>query len=250
MISAVVLTKNEEKNIVDCLETLSFCDEIIVIDDKSEDRTVEIAKNKGAKVFVHSLNGNFSRQRNFGLEKATNDWVIFVDADERVTDELKTELIHLIKLGDRAEIVNGYFIKRRDIMWGKQLRFGETGSMRLLRLARKGAGNWIGNVHEEWRVKGPIGKLESLLNHYPHPTIASFLKEINFYTDLRARELYEQKVKTMWLIIIAYPVGKFLLNYVIRRGFLDGVPGFIVALMMSFHSFLVRAKLFLLWRKP
>lgn len=249
MISAVVLTKNEEKNIVDCLETLTWCDEILVIDDNSEDRTTEIAQKMGAKVFVHALEDNFSKQRNFGLQQAKNDWVLFVDADERVTSDLKNEITHLSKERGRDQQSNGYFVKRVDFMWGRELKHGETGSMKLLRLARKDAGAWEGAVHEKWKVKGKVGKLKNPLLHFPHQTITEFLQEINFYTTLRATELYQQGVKIQWHDIILYPKVKFIYNYFIKMGFLDDIPGLIVALLMSFHSFLVRGKLWLLWKK-
>lgn len=250
MVSAVVLTKNEEKNIVDCLETLVWCDEILVIDDNSEDRTVEIAQKMEAKVFAHSLNNDFSKQRNFGLSKAKGEWVLFVDADERVSTELRKEISDAISSRIwRKQNLCGFYIKRRDFMWGKELKHGETGNIKLLRLAKKDAGFWEGAVHEEWKVKGKTGELKNLLLHYPHQTIAQFLQEINFYTTLRTQELYQKRVKVRWHDIILYPKAKFIYNYFIRMGFLDGLPGFIFALIMSFHSFLVRGKLWLLWKK-
>lgn len=248
MISAVVLTKNEEKNIVDCLETLVWCDEALVIDDGSEDRTVEISKKMGASVFVRSLNKDFSQQRNFGLSRTKGEWVLFVDADERISPELAREIKYQIanrKNNDR----NGFYIKRRDFMWGRELKYGETGNIKLLRLARKDAGRWEGAVHEEWKIKGKTGELKNPLFHYPHQTISEFLKEINFYTDLRAKELYMSDIPIYWTSIILYPKLKFIYNYFIKAGFLDGLPGFIFALLMSFHSFLVRGKLWLLWKK-
>lgn len=250
MISAVVLTKNEEKNIVDCLETLAWCDEVLVIDDNSEDRTVEIAQKMRASVFVRSLNNDFSKQRNFGLQKAKNDWVLFVDADERVSAELCAEISDAISSQIwRKQNLCGFYTKRRDFMWGKELKHGEVGSIKLLRLAKKDAGVWEGAVHEEWKIKGKTDKLKNPLLHYPHQTIAEFLQEINFYTTLRAQELYQQGVKVRWWEIILYPKAKFFYNYFIKMGFLDGLPGFIFALIMSFHSFLVRGKLWLLWKK-
>lgn len=248
MISAVVLTKNEEKNIVDCLETLSWCDEVLVIDDGSEDRTAEIAQKMGAKVFVHALEDDFSKQRNFDLQQAQNDWVLFVDADERVSSELAREIKYQI-VNNKNKDMNGFYIKRRDFMWGRELRHGETGSIKLLRLAKKGAGVWEGAVHEEWKIKGKTGELKNPLLHYPHQTIVEFLQEINFYTTLRAQELYKKGVKVPWHDIILYPKAKFIYNYFIKMGFLDGLPGFIFALLMGFHSFLVRGKLWLLWKK-
>ncbi|MBI3070130.1 MAG: glycosyltransferase family 2 protein [Candidatus Levybacteria bacterium] len=248
MISAVVLTKNEEKNIVDCLESLAWCDEIIVVDDNSEDRTSEIAQKMGASVFVHSLDKDFSKQRNFALSKAKGEWVLFVDADERAASGLKEEIIHLTTVHDRGKELNGFFIRRRDFMWGKELKHGETGSIKLLRLARKDAGEWEGTVHEKWKIKGRVGELKNPLVHYPHQTIAEFLQEINFYTSLSAKQLYKNGIKVRWFDIILYPKAKFIYNYFIKLGFRDGLPGFIFAILMSFHSFLVRGKLWLLWK--
>lgn len=247
MISAVVLTKNEEKNIEACLASLSWCDEIVVIDDHSHDNTVTLAKKHGAKVFSHDMKGDFSRQRNYGLEKATGEWVLFIDADERVSSALWYEIMEYTN--NPLVSYAGFFIKRTDIMWRKELLHGETGGTKLLRLAKKDAGIWEGPVHETWKVHGKTFLLEKPLLHYPHPTIAEFLQEINFYTDLRAKQLYKKKTKVYWWSIIVYPKAKFVLNYIFRGGCLDGLAGLVFALMMSFHSFLVRSKLWLLWQK-
>ncbi len=247
MITAVVLTKNEDKNIVNCLDTLKWCDEIIVIDDNSKDNTAELAKREKVSVYEQSLDGNFSNQRNFGLDKAKGEWVLFVDADERVTDGLRYEIQEVTSYP--LNPYNGFELKRTDVIWGKHLRHGETANASFLRLAKKDAGRWQGLVHEQWNIRGKIGKLNNSLQHFPHPTIAEFLKEINLYTDLRSKELYDKKVRANFFSIIAYPKAKFILNFFIRRGFQDGLEGFIFALMMSFHSFLVRGKLWMLWQK-
>ncbi len=245
-ISAVVLAKNEERNIEACLASLQWCDEVIVIDDNSTDKTVLLAKNMGTKVFVHPLNNNFSKQRNFGLENAQGDWIFFVDADERVSEALVKEIESRIK---NQESKNGFFIKRLDSMWGKVLQHGETGRVKLLRLAKKNTGKWTGAVHETWRVSGKTEELKNPLMHYPHQTITGFLQEINFYTTLRAQELFEQNASVTWFDIIAYPKAKFIQNYFLKLGFLDGIPGFLSALFMCFHSFLVRGKLWQLRQK-
>ncbi|MCL4353574.1 glycosyltransferase family 2 protein [Patescibacteria group bacterium] len=249
MISAVVLTKNEEKNIVDCFETLLWCDEIVVIDDYSKDRTIEIIQNQESriKIYRRHLAGDFSAQRNFGLDKARGDWIIFVDADERVPSSLREEIVQLA--ANPISRFDGFYIQRRDFMWGRQLRHGETGNIKLLRLAKKNAGRWEGKVHEEWRIRGRIGRLENPLLHYPHQTISEFLKEINFYTDLRSQELYTIGIHGYWLSVIFYPLGKFFLNYFFKMGFLDGLPGFVFSVFMSFHSFLVRGKLWTIYHK-
>jgi len=245
MVTVVVLTKNEEKNIVDCLESLSFCDEIIVVDDNSNDRTVEIAKKTGAIVIKHPLNNDFSSQRNFGLEKARNNWVLFIDADERVSDILAKEIRYKIS----ENKYEGFYIKREDNIWRKKIKHGEAGNIWLLRLGKKGSGEWERSVHEEWKITGKTGKLISPIQHYPHQSIEVFLKEINYYTTLRALELNKSGVKVHWYDIILYPKLKFLKNFILNLGFLDGVHGLVFALMMSFHSFLVRGKLWLLNQK-
>lgn len=247
MISAIVLTKNEEKNIETCLGSIAWCDEIIVIDDHSIDDTVALAKKKGAKVFTHTMHNDFSQQRNFGLSKALGEWILFIDADEKVSNALWYEIMQ--HTNESIEDYAGFYIKRQDILWGKTLKYGETGNAMFLRLAKKGAGEWEGQVHEKWNIQGKLLVLKNPLEHFPHTTIAEFLREINYYTDLRAEELFRKKIKAHWLSIIAYPKAKFVLNYIFKGGFRDGLPGLVFAILMSLHSFLVRAKLWLMWQK-
>lgn len=240
-LSAIVLAKNEESTIRDCLNSLSFCDERIVIDDFSTDKTAEIAKELGAKVYKHPLENDFARQRNFGLEKASGDWVLFIDADERVNHSLQYEIT--TEISNPMDTVVGYFIKRHDTLWGRKVIHGEIGSTTLLRLAKKSAGKWKGRVHEAWEIKGKRGALTHKLDHFPHQSLREFLREINYYSTIRAEELHKMKKKIYVHQIAVYPIGKFMYNYVVRLGFLDGLPGFMIAIMMSFHSFLVRGKL-------
>lgn len=245
--SIVVLAKNEERNIFDCLESVKDADEIIVIDDNSEDRTEDVINTFGKKVktYKRSLSDDFSKQRNFGLSKAKNSWVLFIDADERVSDGLFAEISDEIN----KDNFDGYLIKRRDVLWDKKLQYGETGNMKLLRLARKNKGEWQGKVHEVWNVNGKIGELNNELIHYPHQTVREFLSEINLYSTIRANELHEKGARVSALHIVIYPKLKFLLSYFVKLGFMDGLSGLVLALMMSFHSFLVRGKLWLLNNK-
>lgn len=250
-LTAIVLTKNEEKNIYDCLESVLWCDEIIIVDDFSEDRTLEVAKSineEKIKIFQHKLEGDFSSQRNFGLDKAESEWVLFLDADERVSQDLRAEINDVIIDETSKPKNSGYSIKRIDYMWGKELKHGETGDIKLLRLGRKKKGKWIGQVHETWQMEGKLGELNESLIHFPHQSIREFLSEINFYTDLRAKELYRNGKICKTRDIIFYPLGKFVKNYFVKLGFLDGLEGLIFALMMSFHSFLVRSKLWTISR--
>ena len=246
MISAIILAKNEEKNIKTCLQDLSWCDEKIVIDDNSTDKTIELAQKYGAKVYKKHLS-NFSEQRNYAIEKAKGDWILFIDADERVSSALWYDIMQ--RINEPIESVFGFYIKRIDVIWGRELKYGDSGTVKLLRLAKKNSGQWKGVVHERWEINGRTELLNNPLYHYPHQSVAEFLKEINYYSDLRAKELFEQKKKSDWVSIILYPKVKFMLNYFIKLGFLDGLPGLIAALMMSFHSYLVRGKLWFLWQK-
>jgi len=266
MISAVILTKNEEKSIKPCVKSLWWCDEIIIVDDYSTDKTIKKIQNskspafrrdpaKGGgkiqnensklKIFKRHLNGDFAGQRNFGLEKAREEWVLFVDADERVAPALAAE----IKKKILKTSCNGFYLKRQDFWAGKWLKHGETGNIKLLRLGKKSAGKWERPVHEVWKIKGKIGTLKNPLIHYPHQTLTEFIRDINFYTDLNAKFFYQRGIKTSLWQILAYPLGKFFINYFWKRGFLDGLPGLVFALFMSFHSFLTRAKLWSLWQK-
>lgn len=248
MISAVVLTKNEEKSIKDCIESLKWCDEIIIIDDYSQDRTVEIAKKHGAKVYRHALNDNFAAQRNFGLGKAGGEWMLFVDADERVSRELTREIKYEISKIKNKEAV-GFYLKRRDFMWGRELKHGEAGNVKLLRLARKDAcpptGGWKRAVHETWDIKGPLSTLKNPLMHYPHQTLREFLADIEWMSTLHAQENKKEGKSSNLLKIILVPKFKFFDSWILKRGFLDGMPGFLVAMMMSLHSFLAWSKLWL-----
>jgi len=160
-----------------------------------------------------------------------------------VPPTLRTEVKREIKKG-RCE---GFYLKRKDFVFGKWLTHGETGRVKLLRLAKKKAGRWTRKVDEVWEIKGKTATLKNPLEHFPHPTVSEFLKSINFYSSLNARQLYEEKKRTcLW--DWGKPLAKFIQNFVFRLGFLDGMPGFLVALFMSLHSFLVRGKLYLLYQ--
>ena len=248
MISAVILTKNEEKNIIDCLESIAFCDEIIIVDDQSSDRTLDIVEkffkgNNKLRLFKRKLEGDFSRQRNFALSKTKNDWVLFLDADERVTPLLKKEIIY--KLDELKDKVNGFYIRRENTLWGKTLRYGEFLFEKHIRLANKKFGKWSGKIHEQWEISGNKEALKNSIIHHPHESINEYLKKINYYTDIRAKELYDQGERSSILKVVFYTKGKFFYNYFLKFGFLDGIRGLIVSLLMSFNSFLVRGKL---WR--
>lgn len=241
-LSVVILTKNEEENIVDCLESVAFAEEIIIVDDNSTDRTIDLAKRFTDKLFIHSINGNFASQRNYALNLAHNSWVLFVDADERVSEKLRDEILKSIQ----KKGIQGFKIRRIDNIWNQKIEHGEGGSIELLRLARKDSGKWKGKVHETWKITGNCQVLSNALIHIPHASVSKFIKDIDEYSEIRAIELHETKTKSNAFYIIFYPASKFFINYFIKKGYRDGIPGFLYAMIMSMHSFLVRAKLYLL----
>jgi glycosyltransferase involved in cell wall biosynthesis len=247
MISAAILTKNEEANIEPCLKPLSFCDDIVVIDDYSGDKTAQIAMDLGARVYKRRLNGNFAEQRNFALRQARGKWVLFVDADERVSRSLASEIVQLCN--NPTLPFNGYFLRRHDFLWGKKLSHGEIGALKLLRLGKKGEGSWARRVHEIWKVKGETYTLTNPLLHYPHSTLREFLHDVNGMSSLDALAKKEEGTRASFIKIILWPPGKFFYNFVLRAGFLDGMAGFVVAIIMSFHSFLSWSKLWMLESK-
>ncbi len=246
-LSAVILTKDEENNIKECIDCLDFCDEMIIVDDNSSDKTTDLAEKLGAKVYKRRLGDNFAAQRNFGLKKAAGKWVLFIDADERVTEDLRNEIVQMTN----DPLVNylGFYLKRADYVWGKKLKHGETGNIRLLRLARRRVGKWKRRVHEVWDVEGRTRELKNSLTHYPHPTLASFIASANNMSSLHAKANLEEGKKSSLIKIIAWPTGKFVSNFILKMGFLDGIQGFVVALVMSFHSYLAWSKLWFLQRK-
>ncbi len=245
-LSAIVLTKNEAEHLARCLKSLDFCDEIIVIDDFSTDNTVEIASEYKVKVFSRHLQDNFAGQRNYGMSKASGDWLLFIDADEVVSDELMQETMVIIMHNSPQFLA--YSIKRRDHFLGRVMTHGEVAEVHakgLVRLIKKGIGQWTGEVHEKFQTDQTIGYLKGYIDHYPHPTLAQFIRKVNYYSTIRANELFEKGQKaTIWGIMFT-PVLKFIYTYIVKFGFLDGPEGFIYSFFMSFHSFLVRAKLHL-----
>lgn len=244
-ISAVILTHNSASTLKQALDSVMFCDEVIIIDDASTDATVAIAQKLGVTVYHRSLNQDFAAQRNFGISKATHTWVLFVDDDEIVPKDLQVEIHNAVNRID----AHGFFLRREDVLWGHVLRYGETANVRLLRLAQKNKGTWKRSVHEVWDVPGVVGTLTHALRHTPHPTVADFLADVNDYSTINAAYFFDTGVRTNVWQIIGFPLAKFFQNYIWRRGFMDGMPGIIVSLMMSFHSFLTRSKLWQMQRQ-
>ncbi|MEI6690465.1 MAG: glycosyltransferase family 2 protein [bacterium] len=187
---------------------------------------------------------DFADARNKMLTLATTDWVLYLDTDEQISDDLSQEIKSAIKL----TTFDAYSIPRLDTFLGKDLLHGENAHNRFIRLVKKGTGNWERPVHEIWVSKGRVGKLNSTILHQL-PDITTFLNKINRYSSIDASYRYSLGSKSSLFKIAFYPFAKFKYNYLFRGGVLDATPGAVMAIMMSFHSFLTWTKLYLLWHK-
>ena len=239
-LTGVVLTHNSKSSLEKTLSSITFCDEVIVVDDDSTDGTLFLAKKYGAKIYQRKLNSNFAAQRNFGLTKAKGKWVLFVDPDEIVTEVLAKEIFRAIDSNTK----DGYWIQRVDVFLSKRLLFGETGNIYFVRLAKKDAGKWKRPVHESWNTSGSLGRLNNPLLHYPHQSLSHFFNKINAYTSIEAVYRKGERRGFSWFELLVYPTAKFFKNYLWLQGFRDGIPGLIMAYMMSIHSLAVRVKMY------
>ena len=244
MIREVIVTKNEEKNIEACLKSLYFCDELIVIDDNSTDKTAKIAEKYGAKVFIREIKKDMSAQLNFGMDKAGGDWILFIDADERITKKLASEIKECVKNADMD--IAGFSFRRIDFIWGKWLTHGEIASFRSTRLVKKGRGKWIRRVHQNFYSDGVVKTLVNPILHYPHQSLREFIISVDRWSDWHSLANNEEGKSSNIFKITSFPILHFIKNYLFRLGHLDGMQGFVFATMMSFHSYLAWSKLWIL----
>ncbi|OIO39483.1 MAG: hypothetical protein AUJ72_00735 [Candidatus Omnitrophica bacterium CG1_02_46_14] len=237
VISAVIIALNEEKNIVDCLRSLAFCDERIVVDGGSRDRTVEIARISGGKVHEKAFE-DFSSQKNFAVEKAASEWIFSIDADERVSPELADEIKRAVT--DSVDCA-AYAVKRRTKLFGRFFKYSGLQDDRPIRLFRKGFARFEQPVHEKLRVNGKIGRLKGTLEHMSFQTLSEYLKRLQLYTSLETGGPLNSKPS-----FFMRPSYRFLLLYVVKQGFRDGVEGFIYCALSGYYEFIRWAKL---WEK-
>jgi len=239
-ISAVILSKNNARSLERALQSVQWCDARIVLDDNSTDDTQRIALKYHAEYVCSPLSDNYAKQRNYGLTLAHTDWIFFLDTDEYVPEALMREIRAAVHTGN----CNGYMLKRTDIFMQKKLHHGETGYARFLRLAKRDTGYWQRPVHETWSISGKIGTLKHSLMHTPHDSISSFLDKIIVYTTMEAQYRKRNGERFSLFKVLVYPVAKFFVNYILKRGFLDGFPGLAMAYMMSLHSCSVRVHMY------
>lgn len=241
-LSVIILTKDEEKNIKDCIESVAFAHEIVVIDDNSTDKTREVAEKLGAKVYKRKLD-DFASQRNFGLTKVTGDWILYIDADERVPKELAHEIVEAINSQ------NDFFYKipRKNKIFGKYLEHTDWYPDYQYRLFEKGKGKWDRKVHEQLQTKSSGRELEKAITHDNYDTVQQFIdKNFGIYADYEAELLISSGYKFRVMDLIAKPINEFLRRFFATKGYLDGVHGMVASVLVSFGTFVVYAKV---WEK-
>lgn len=240
-VSAVVITKDEQERLPACLEGLSFCDERLVVDSGSSDRTRDIAAAAGARVLVNVPWPGFAAQRNFGFTAARHDWILSLDADERVTPELRDEIRALATRGFGAA---GYRIPRVAFYLGRWIRATDWYPDWQLRLFDRRRGRCReALVHESVFVDGPVERLRGELLHYPYRDIAEHLRTIDEYTALWARQAHQAGRRARSAELLLAPAWALLRNYVLRGGVRLGWAGFTISVLNSYYTFLKIAKL-------
>lgn len=245
-LTVVILTKNEEGNIADCIESVSWADEVVVFDVFSEDRTVEIACKLGATVIQHPFR-NFAQQRNAALEAVEAEWVFFVDADERATPELATEVQSAIQ----DDSIAGWWVPRHNYIFGRIVRHAGWYPDYQLRLLRCGKARYDPKrgVHELVILEGEEGYLENPLIHYNYDTLAQFIERQNFYTDYQAKILFDQGIRTKPHNFVLQPLREFKRRYIELKGYRDGWRGLLLSLFMAYYNFVIYLRLWRLWQR-
>ncbi len=238
-LAGVVITRNEEDNIARCLKSLSFCDEIVVVDSESSDQTCTIAKQWTAKVTVRPWTG-YSDQKNFASTLTDADWILSIDADEEVSPELRSEIVEALK----SPQASAYTMPRRTIHFGRWIRHGGWYPNRLVRLFRKVEGSWVGDeVHEFWQTRGKVLDLKGHLFHYSFSSLSDQVIRNDHYSTLGAQRLLREGRRFSFWKLSGKTFWKFSETYILKRGFLDGYPGLIISVSAAYSVFLKWAKL-------
>lgn len=237
-LSVVISAFNEEKKIGECLSSVSFADEVILVDNSSTDSTVEIAKKHHASVFSRPNNLMLNVNKNFGFSKATGGWILSLDADERITPELKEEILSAINLEND---ITGYYIPRKNIILGKWIQHAGWYPDFQLRLFQNDRGKFAEqHVHEMLEVEGRTQELKECMLHYNYDSVNHFLSKLCFiYAPNEADVLLKKGYVLDFFDIFRFPAKEFISRFFAREGYKDGVHGLVLSLMMSFYHLIV-----------
>jgi glycosyltransferase involved in cell wall biosynthesis len=235
VLSATVVCRNEADKIRRCLESVRFCDEVVVVDSGSTDGTLEVCRELADKVVERSWPG-YVGQQNFALSQARGDWVLSVDADERVTPGLASEIREVLAAGTPLA---GFRIPRRVHHLGRWINHSGWYPAYRLRLFRRTLGRWDGiDPHQYAVVDGVVGRLRGDIVHYTYDDLDDHVRTLNRFSSLLAKEHHARNRRFSWASLLVRPPLEFLKKYVLRRGFLDGAAGFHIAAVSSFYVYL------------
>ena len=240
MVSACVMTFNNDDQIEDCLKNITWADETIVVDSFSTDKTVDICRKYTDRVYQRKWPG-FKDQSNYTMSLARYEWILFMDADERITPELYNEI--QIHLKNNSANWCGFYFPRRIFYLGKWINHGDWYPAYDLRLYKKNKGCWEKEPHAKIKLDGKAKYLKNDMLHFSYRNLSHQLKTIDTYTDMSASEMERSGVGFITLQLIFRPFIRFIKGYFFKRGFMDGVPGFIAAVTTSFYVFMKYAKL-------
>ncbi|QRN41161.1 MAG: glycosyltransferase [Neisseriaceae bacterium] len=233
-ISALIIAKNEHDNITECLKSVSFCDEVIVIDDFSDDDTVELAQSLGATIYQRAMNGDYGAQQNFAISKAKNPWLLLIDCDERITEPLKNEILQVVQ---NPPLV-AYQIKRLNHFNAKRVYFGTMRPDYVCRLIPREGTSIQGKVHQKTQHPYSEDKLKNGMLHYTYQSWEEYYAKFDRYTQLSAEKyLFEGKTSHFFLDLTLKPLWSFIKMYFIHLGFLDGKLGFVLAKNHYFYTY-------------
>jgi glycosyltransferase involved in cell wall biosynthesis len=240
-LTAIVPTLNEEGNLADCLASLSFADEILVVDSFSTDRTIEIASaTPKTRILQHEYLGN-GPQCNWAMERAGHPWILIVDADERVTPELAREISELLSRGPSAD---HYRVRRDDVFFGRVVRHGGLGSHGLVRLVRKGSARYPNKrVHADLETNGPTPTLRHRLTHYTYRSFTDYVEKLHRYAEWGAADRFRKGRRAGLFSVAFHPAWRAFRMYVLQGGFLDGAAGLVVCGLQGYCTFLKYARL-------
>lgn len=241
-ISGIVITKNNEDKIADCIRSMSWLDEVVVVDDFSQDRTREICESLGARVVCHPFEG-FVEQKKYATSLTRNRWVLQLDADERVSEEMR-EAIEKIPEGDFEKYACFEF-RRRTYFWGKWIKHSTFYPDYKPRLFDKERGEWGGiNPHDKFFPDGPTKKIKADILHFQDWDLKTYAERVILYSKLSAQEYYRQGRRARWHHVTVRPLYTFFYRYFIRGGFLDGIQGLVISVMGAFGTFVKYMMLF------
>ena len=234
MISALAISYNEEANIKKFITSLSFADEIIIVDSNSPDKTVELAKSLGAKVIIRDFD-NFSNQKNFALQQAKHAWVVFFDLDETISPELASEIKTAIENDGTAD---AFKVKRNFYFMGKHIKYSGFQNDAVIRVFKKSKAKYSSNlVHETLEVDGKVETLKHKSEHFSYKDFDHYNNKLTQYSKLQAQALYNNNMRPNLYHFLGRPCYRFWHQYLIRLGFLDGKEGFILAYTSAFAVF-------------